>query len=69
LVAAENAGFDALVLADKNFRYQQNLSGRHIGIVELWTNHRPTLEQLFPVIAAAVDILTSGAYVIVSRPP
>lgn len=65
LVAAEAAGYDALVLADKNLRYQQNLSGRRIGIVELWTNHRPTLERHFPRIAAAVNSVTSGAYVIV----
>ena len=68
LLAAERAGFGALVLADKNLRYQQNLKGRHIGIVELWTNHRPTLERHFPLIAAAVNGVTPGAYVVVSPP-
>jgi hypothetical protein len=68
LVKAEKAGYDALVLADKNLRYQQNLSSRRIGIVELWTNHRPTLERHFPLISAAVDGVTPGAYVIVSPP-
>jgi hypothetical protein len=30
LAAAEQAGFDVFVTADKNMRYQQNLSGRRI---------------------------------------
>lgn len=43
LASAEIAGFEIFVLADKNLRYQQNLAGRELAIVELWTNHRPTL--------------------------
>lgn len=30
---AERAGFDVLLTADKNMRYQQNLAGRRIAIV------------------------------------
>ncbi len=68
LAAAEQAGFDVLVLADKNLRYQQNLATRHIAIVELWTNHRPTLEKHFLLIAEAVTGVAQGGYVIVSQP-
>ena len=68
LAAADRAGFDALLLADKNLRYQQNLSSRPIGIVELWTNHRPTLEKHFALIAAAVNGVAPGCYLIVSPP-
>jgi hypothetical protein len=35
LAAAERAGFDLLLTADKNMRYQQNLQGRRIAIVVL----------------------------------
>lgn len=35
LSVAEQAGFDVLVTADKNIRYQQNLRGRKIAIVVL----------------------------------
>lgn len=35
LSAAEEAGFEALVTADKNIRYQQNLGSRTIAIVVL----------------------------------
>ena len=30
---AERAGFDVVVTADKNMRYQQNLEGRRIALV------------------------------------
>jgi hypothetical protein len=66
LDAAEQAAFEVFVLADKNLRYQQNLASRRTAIVELWTNHRPTLEQYFPEIASAVAGSTPGAYIIVT---
>ena len=59
---AEQAGFAVFIVADKNLRYQQNLSTRHIAILELWTNHRPTLEKYFPEILAAVERLATGEY-------
>jgi hypothetical protein len=43
LAAAERAEFDLFVVADKNLLYQQNITGRRLAILELWTNHRPTL--------------------------
>lgn len=62
LDAAEKAGFDLLIVADKNLRYQQNLAGRHLAILELWTNHRPTLERHFDHIRATVDRMQPGGY-------
>ena len=35
LIAAEQAGLDVVVTADKNMPYQQNLAGRRIAIVVL----------------------------------
>ena len=61
---AEHEGFQVFILADKNLRYQQNLSGRKIAILELWTNHRPTLEKHFAEIRAAVEKLSPGDYFI-----
>ena len=40
LVSRAEADFDVLVLADKNLRYQQNLTGRALALVELPTNRR-----------------------------
>ena len=68
LDAAEQAEFDVLVLADKNLRHQQNLGGRRIALVELWTNHRPTLERHFARIAAHVGAARPGGYVVVPPP-
>ena len=62
LAAAESAGFALFILADKNLRYQQNLAGRRMAILELWTNHRPTLERLFPLIRAAAESIQPGEY-------
>ena len=68
LDAAEQAGFEALVVADKNLCYQQNLSNRRIAILELWTNHRPTLEKHFPAIQDAVTRIKPGEYLILEQP-
>jgi hypothetical protein len=68
LEAAEQAGFEVFVVADKNLRYQQNLSSRRIAILELWTNHRPTLERHFPEILAAVEGIKTGDYVAMEAP-
>src|SRR5665213_2170772 len=65
---AERAGFEVFILADKNLRYQQNLSDRRIAILELWTNHRPTLEKYFGEIRAAVDKLSAGEYFVLEIP-
>ncbi len=65
---AEHEGFQVFILADKNLRYQQNLSSRRIAILELWTNHRPTLEKHFSEIRAAVEKLSTGEYFILDIP-
>jgi hypothetical protein len=60
---AEADGFQLLIVADKNFQYQQNLRGRDIAILELWTNHRPTLENHFERIRAAAESAARGQFV------
>src|SRR5260221_13314499 len=65
---AERDGFQVFILADKNLRYQQNLSNRRIAILELWTNHRPTLKKHFPETRAAVEKLSPGEYFIFEIP-
>jgi hypothetical protein len=68
LRAAELAGFDLFVICDKNLRYQQNLAGQRLSILELWTNHRPTLEQHFPLIRMTAEMIKPGEYRTLSRP-
>jgi predicted nuclease of predicted toxin-antitoxin system len=45
LTAAEQAGFEVMITADKNLRYEQSMTGRQIAIVELSTSRWPTLER------------------------
>ena len=68
LAEAERAGFDALLTADKNMRYQQNLKGRRIAIVVLSTPQWPVVRLHLERIAAAVDGATPGSYTEVDLP-
>lgn len=62
LAAAEAAGFDVFVTADKNMRDQQNLSTRRIAIIELPTNRLSLLLFLAPAVVDALTRATSGSY-------
>ena len=68
LDAAEQAGFALLIVADKNLRYQQDLASRRVAILELWTNHRPTLEKHFEEIRAGVARIKGGEYLTLEKP-
>ncbi len=68
LAEAEAAAFDVFILADKNLRYQQNLAARRMAILELWTNHHPTLERHFPHIRAAAEFIQPGEYRVLESP-
>jgi hypothetical protein len=68
LQAAESAGFDLFIICDKNLRGQQNLAGRRLAILELWTNHRPTLEQHFVLIRQHLESMRPGEYRVLSGP-
>ena len=41
LKAAETAGFDVMITADQNIRYQQNLTGRKLSLVVIGSNIWP----------------------------
>jgi hypothetical protein len=64
---AEAGGFELVIVADKNLRHQQNLAKRRIAILELWTNHRPTLEQHLVRIHDRVESISSGQYIILEE--
>lgn len=65
---AEAAGFELLIICDKNLRYQQNLAARRLAILELWTNHRPTLERYWPLIRQAAEAMRPAEYRAVEAP-
>ncbi len=68
LEAAERAGFDVVVTADKNMRYQQNLEGRKMALVVLGTPQWPIVKLHLEKIAAAVNAATAGGYIEVELP-
>ena len=71
LDAAERAGFFAVLSADQNLRYQQNLVGRRLALVVLSTPKWTELRDQIPAIQAGLDGLRSGDYVELTfpRPP
>jgi hypothetical protein len=68
LAEAERAGFDVLLTADQNMRYQQNLTGRRIALVVLSTPQWPRVRLHLDIIAAAVNAATPGSYAEVDIP-
>jgi hypothetical protein len=63
LKAAEEAGFDLLLTTDHKIRYQQNLTGRKIGIIVLSGSTKWSRVQLhFESIRVAVNSLAPGGY-------
>jgi hypothetical protein len=68
LRAAESAGFNLLIICDKNMRHQQNLANIKLAILELWTDHRPTLEKHWSYIRAAAENMRPGQYIALPPP-
>ncbi len=68
LAEADRAGFDVFVTADKNIRYQQNLSGRKIAVVVLGTPQWPRVRLHTEKIAAVVKAAKPGTYAEVQIP-
>ncbi|HEY3897021.1 MAG TPA: hypothetical protein VGM54_00305 [Chthoniobacter sp.] len=68
LRVAESVGFEVFIICDKNLRYQQNLSERRLAILELWTNHRPTLEKHFALIQQNAESMQPGEYRAIAPP-
>ena len=64
IISNVESRFDVLLLADKNLRYQQNLSGRKIALVELPTNRWPMLKQMAGRITNAVETAEPGSYTV-----
>jgi hypothetical protein len=69
--AAEAAGFTVLITCDQNIRYQQNLAGRHLALIELTTNRWATIRENIADVLALVDAATPGDYATLSfsKPP
>ena len=54
LLQLAGGGFDLFITSDQNVRYQQNLAGRQIAILELSTNKLRRIEAAAVLIRAAI---------------
>jgi hypothetical protein len=68
LNAAEAEKFDVLVTSDQNIRYQQNLTGRKLALIALWSNIWPVVRLHEAEIAAKIDAATLGSYDFIEMP-
>ena len=69
--AAEAAGFDVMIAADQNIRYQRNRTGRRIPLLVLDTNHWNVIRRGIARVREAVEKAEAGSYIALAfdRPP
>ena len=68
LMALIDGSYDVFVTADKNLRYQQNLEGRKISIIEVPFNDSAKLLPLAPEILLAIKQSMPGSYIEIEPP-
>jgi len=60
--------FELFITSDQNIRYQQNLSGRKISILELSTNNLRRIGQSAALIRSTIDTMSHGSFVSLDIP-
>jgi len=68
LTAAEAAGFELMISADQNLKYQQNLTKRRIALIVLGSNDWSIVQKYTAVIADFADGSSPNSYVFVEMP-
>ncbi len=63
LLSFAEGAFDLFITADQNLKYQQNLSGRKIAILELSSNRRRIIEKNFDLIVETINSMGEGDFV------
>ena len=61
LQRAENQ-FDVFITSDQNLRYQQNLAGRKISILELSSNNLRHIEAAAETVRSAIAEMSPGEF-------
>jgi hypothetical protein len=62
LIRLSEGEFDLFITSDQNLRYQQNLAGRRIAILELSTNDLRRIRAAAPLIRSAAAGLKPGGF-------
>ncbi len=60
--------FEVLITTDKNLRYQQNLSGRRLAVIQLPTNQVPVVALLTSAVQEALANLKPGEFIEIPLP-
>jgi predicted nuclease of predicted toxin-antitoxin system len=55
--------FDVFITSDQNLKYQQNLAGRQLAIIQLPTNQVPLVVKLAPRVQATLESIQTGEFV------
>lgn len=62
LLALAEKQFDVFITADRQLRYQQNLTGRRLAVIVLPSNQVPAVIALLPAIRQAINGIQPGTY-------
>lgn len=60
--------FEVFITSDKNLRYQQNLSGGTLAVVELPSNQVPVVALLVSKVQQALRVIKAGEFVEIPLP-
>lgn len=63
VLALAEREFDVFITADKQLRYQQNLTGKRLSVIVLPSNQVPVVTALLPAIEQSLNAIQSGAVV------
>lgn len=65
LKAAEVSGIEVLLTGDQTLEYEQNLTGRRLGIVAVSAVQLPIIRGSLPAIIAAIEVAVPGSFQVV----
>jgi len=60
LLAMAEREFDVFITADKQLRYQQNLTGKRLSVIVLPSNQVPVVTAILPAIEQSLKAIQSG---------
>ncbi len=66
--AAEHAGYDVMITADRNILYRLHTTGRRLALIVLMTNHWDTIRDNAEGILPAVEAAMAGSYATINFP-
>jgi predicted nuclease of predicted toxin-antitoxin system len=68
LLARAEGLYEVFLTADKNLRYQQNLQGRTLTIIEFPSNKLSVVKALEDTLLDALEQITQGDYITLALP-